>query len=277
MKSLLAENGIIENQDYTVRMNSAQSEMSNIPALIDLAKNDKAGLLITFHAPVLYNAIQKAPELKKVFAIVSNPFVLGGGKSDTDHLPNLCGMYFKSPIDGLLDLIKEASPKIKKIGVVFTIGEDESVAYKDELANIAKSKHIEIVSQGYATMNEIVDAVNSLITKKIDALIHIPDANDERTLVVLSKLSETKKIPMFGLIGDPNLKAVISYSAGGKEVKQRFASIVLRVLKGEDINSMPFDNTETIQKRIKIDKKTAKNIGFKIPDSIMKKADQIIE
>ena len=133
MKSLLAENGIIENQDYTVRMNSAQSEMSNIPALIDLAKNDKAGLLITFHAPVLYNAIQKAPELKKVFAIVSNPFVLGGGKSDTDHLPNLCGMYFKSPIDGLLDLIKEASPKIKKIGVVFTIGEDESVAYKDEI------------------------------------------------------------------------------------------------------------------------------------------------
>ena len=94
--------------------------------------------------------------------------------------------------------------------------------------------------------------------------------------IFISFFSEIRKIPMFGGTEDSDLKAVIAYSTQIKKVRDRFAAIVMRVLKGEDINTMPFDNTETNEKIIKIDKKTSKTIGFKLPDSIVKKADIII-
>ena len=173
LKLALSNSGFKEKRDYKIRIRSAQGDMSNLSTIVDAAVGDESDLLILFQAPTLYTALNKAPNAKKVFTLLQNPFVLGAGGSDTQHLPNLTGLYVVPPIAELLEKIVECSPKIQSLGTLYMIGNEDSIDRKNELIKLAKERGLEVLEEGYNTQNDIMDSAAALFSKNPDAAVHL--------------------------------------------------------------------------------------------------------
>jgi ABC-type uncharacterized transport system substrate-binding protein len=68
---------------------------------------------------------------------------------------------------------------------------------------------------------------------------------------------------------------LISYSADSTDPHRRAAGYVDRILKGEKPANLPVQNP--VKYELAVNLKTAKVLGFKIPDRLLAIADEVIE
>ncbi len=266
------ENGFKEGRDYEIRSRSAQADMTNLTMLIDASVSDKVDLLITFQAQSLFAAINRAPNIPKIFTLLQNPFILGAGQSDTNHIPNLTGFYIVPPINLLIETIMQCEPKIKKAGTLFMIGDDDSILRKDELIKAANLKNIEVSAEGYSSQLEITSAAGTLISKDVDCMIHLMDPSQDVTFPAMFDIAKRQKKPVFSVVHNMHkIGASIVYSTDRNEIGKKFSNMVVRIMQGENISSMPFENDIELTKQIGVNTTAAKDANFFIPESLYKK------
>ena len=279
VRQALGKAGYSEGKDFVIRERSAQNELSNVPQLIDAALTDQTDLILTFQSPVLYTAIQKAPKVNKAFAILSDPFALGAGQSDTDHLPNVVGCYAPSPVKAMLEVARECNPKLKRLGTLFMIGDAESEKLKDSLAAVAKAQGVTLVAQGYSTQGEIVEAIRALTIKKVDALMPITDGRVRVVYPLLSKAAVEQKIPLLTFWPAEGVKAslICRNDAVKNGAADAFGQMVVRVLEGEDARKIPFFNAMGTEPYLTVDLTTARECGLVVPEAVVKRAMKVIQ
>ena len=261
--------GLIAGQDFQLKIRSAQGDMSSLTMLVDAAENSKTDLLITFQSPTLFTAIRRAPTVNKMFTLLQNPFILGAGESDTNHLEHLTGMYLIPPYKELLDLAGECKPAITRLGVIYDSGNDDSVYRKDDLVRVAAEHHMEVVAIPYTAQNEILTATDALMAEKPHAVIHLQDPSQDVTFPALFKNASRQKIPVFSVVFNmEKIGAVIACSTDRGEIGRRFAQMAVRVVKGEDPSSIPFENDGDLPKRIGYNTTVARDINLTLPASL---------
>jgi ABC-type uncharacterized transport system substrate-binding protein len=270
IKAALAKNGLQEKRDYKIRIRSAQGDMSNLPTIIDAAVADESDLLILFQAPTLYAALQKAPNAKKAFSLLQNPFVLGAGGSDTSHLPNLTGLYVVPPLTQLLEKIEQCSPKIQTLGTLYMIGNEDSIDRKNELVRLAKERGMEVVEEGYNTQNDIMDSAAALFSKNLDAAVHLMDPAQDITFPALYQHARQQKKALFSVVYNmEKIGASIVCSTDREEIGLRFGDMVSRILKGEDPTNMPFENDISLTKHFRVNTTAARDANLILPESLL--------
>ena len=266
--------GLAEGRDYRIRKRSAQGEMSNLTMIIDAAAGSGSDLLILFQSPTLYAAISRAPDAKKAFTLLQNPFILGAGKSDGDHVKNLTGVYMVPALPELLDAVSQCRPEIKRLGTVYFAGNDDSIFRKDELIRIAAGKGMTVSARPYASQNEIPAAADALLSDEPQALIHLQDPAQDETFPALARAAVRKRIPVFSVVHNmEKLGASIAYSTDRLEVGRKFAALVAAIIKGADPSTMPFENDLALPKKAAVNRAAAANAGIELPASVFPAPD----
>ena len=125
------ESGLVEGRDYVITVRNAQGDMATVSTLIDAALGERADLLVTFSTPTLQAALQRAKQVPIVFTYVSSPHAAGAGKTDTDHLPNVTGVYMAPVYPDMIALIRRVLPSVKSLGTLFVPAEVNSVFNRD--------------------------------------------------------------------------------------------------------------------------------------------------
>jgi putative tryptophan/tyrosine transport system substrate-binding protein len=269
LKLALSNAGFKEKRDFIIRIRSAQGDMSNLPLIIDAAVNEDSDLLVLFQAPTLYTAINKSPNVKKIFTLLQNPFVLGAGGSDSQHIPNLTGFYVVPPIKELLEKITECSPQIKTLGTLYMVGNEDSVDRKNELIRLASEKGIEVFAEGYNTQNDITESAAALFNKKPDAAIHLLDPAQDVTFPALFQQARSNKRPLFSVVYNmEKVGASMVASTDREEIGLKFGEMVSRIVKGEDPTTMPFENDIALTKHFATNSVYAREAGLTLPASL---------
>ena len=129
----LKESGLIEGSEYEIKARSAQGDIATLRMLIDAAITERADLIITLSTATLQTAIKRINDIPVVFTHVANPIVAGAGRSDEDHLPNITGAYNLSDYGGLIQIVRECIPGIRRVGTLFCPSEVNSVFHRDNL------------------------------------------------------------------------------------------------------------------------------------------------
>ncbi len=270
----LQEAGLVEGRDYRLRARSAQGDMATLSMLVDAAEDSRTDLLITFQSPTLYAAIQKAPSVKKMFTLLQNPFILGAGSTDEDHLPNLTGLYMVPPFEELLDLITECRPSIRALGTIYDPGNEDSVFRKEELERLAAERDFTVVSVPYTTQGEIPLAIDRLMDLAPQGVIHLQDPAQDVTFPALFKSASRRKIPVFSLVHHmEKIGAAIACSTDRAEVGKRFAEMVIRVIRNEDPSLMPFENDRALRKRYGYNATVALDAQLTLPESLLRRSE----
>src|SRR5215203_6965622 len=103
-------------------------------------------MLVTFSTPTLQAAIQRTKTIPVVFTYVANAVIAGAGKSDTDHLPNVTGVYMMGAYDKMLALIREVLPRSHVLGTIYVPAEANMVHQRDALITAAAASGFAITS-----------------------------------------------------------------------------------------------------------------------------------
>jgi putative tryptophan/tyrosine transport system substrate-binding protein len=272
----LKEAGLREGEDFKIATLSAQGDMATLGSLFDAAQEAGTDLYLVYCTPTLQTAIRKVPRAPVVFTVVADPVVAGAGKSNTDHLPNVTGVYTEGPYREMAELLRANFPRIKRVGTLFCPAEANSVANKNVFVREARRCGLTVETVAADNAGELSDAALALCSRGLDAVVQVIDNLSAAGFPAIGRAAEQFHLPVFGCQGaaarqGAALALARDYYAAGRETALKAA----RILRGESPSVIPFaPPTKTLTF---VNLKRARECGLTIPETLVRKAKLVTD
>ncbi len=268
----LANGGYKEGDNLEIVYSSAQDDMSKNTQIAQNFANDNVDLvcgIATPSAQALYAACYEK-KIPVIFNAVSDPVAAKLAKSETEALDGVSGISDKLPVEDQLKLIREVLPDAKKIGILYSTGEANSVSTLEDYKTLAPKYGFEIVDKGISKKAEVAQAAD-VVLKEVDCISNMTDNTVVSALAVVLDKANALNIPVFGSEEEQVANGCVA-SAGLDYVKLgiQAGEMAAKVLNGEDISSMPYETLK--ESRVAVNKKAAQQIGLILPESVLKNA-----
>ena len=272
----LKEAGYEEGKNLTIEYQNAQADTGNAATIADSFVNKKVDLICaTPSAMSAYNSAMDA-DIPVIYTAVSDPAGAGLVNEDGTNVGNITGTSDKLPVTEQMALIRELMPDAKKIGILYTTSEANSVSTIQEYKDHAEEYGFEIVDTGINTIADVEMAAKDLASK-VDCISNLTDNTVVSALQTVLAAANDAKIPVFGSeveqVKNGCVAAVgIDYVALGKQTGEMAA----KVLKGEATAAeTPFEICEG--GNVYVNTEAAGNIDFTISDDVLGEAAEIYE
>ncbi len=268
MKNLGYEDG----KNISFYLENAGGDMATVNSILDKFIHDRVDVVVTISTNCTQAAISKIKDRPVVFATVANPFILGAGTSDTDHLPNVTGVYGAVPMDKMIELTRTILPGKIKVGCIWDAAQTNSVFNVNQLkAEIARHPDITFAGATITGSADVQQAAQALVHSGIDAFVLAPDNIVFSALESVIREANARKIPV--IIADVERLADGALAACGYDYTQsgaQGARLVDRILKGEKPANIPFEHYSKLT--IGINPDVAQKLGITLPASLLDKA-----
>jgi len=113
-----------------------------------------------------------------LFTAVTDPVGAGLVASQDNPTGYICGTTDANPVEAQIDLIKEALPDAKKIGILYTQSEINSEVQAKQAKAAAEKQGLEVEIQTVINSSDIKETANKLASVKDMAAIYIPTDNN---------------------------------------------------------------------------------------------------
>ena len=153
---------------------NAQGDIPNSLSIAQKFVKDEVDLIYAIATPAAQSAKQATKEIPIIFSAVTDPVLAELVNSMDQPGGNITGTSDATPIDRQLQLFKDLDDSIKKIGIIYNTSEPNSQVQIDIAKKLSATMGLEIVEVGITTINDIPQAVDSII-KKVDAIYTITD------------------------------------------------------------------------------------------------------
>jgi putative tryptophan/tyrosine transport system substrate-binding protein len=184
-----------------------------------------------------------------------------------------------------LEFLKQINPNAKKVGVFYSslVPIYPAVASRQALAEQAPKLGLEIIEYDIKTMpgpasTEVMRSLaNTIRPGDIDAIVTIPEvvSNYQDNPRVLLELSKRIKAPILFLTVPRVFEGgLLSYSQDYIVFGKQAAAQADRIFRGTHPSQIPIEFS--VENRLIINLKTAKEMGLTIPESLLFNADQVI-
>ncbi|MBQ3073039.1 MAG: ABC transporter substrate-binding protein, partial [Oscillospiraceae bacterium] len=235
----LAEAGLVEGTDYTVSYQNAGFD-DNIAMQIgqNFSANNVALMcaIATPSATACYAAAEDKG-IPVIYTAITDPVAAGltaGGTTGTSD---------KLPVQAQLELIRALQPEAKKIGILYTVSEPNSVSAVAEYKEKAPEFGFEIVDLGVTAQAEVTQAADQIIAQGVDCLSNLTDNNVVGVLASILEKTDAAGIPVYGSeIEQVKIGCVaaagIDYIALGRQT----GAMAAKVLRGEaTVDEIPYE------------------------------------
>lgn len=272
LKGLESE-GIKEGKNLKITYKNSQADTATdnqIASNYASKKLDMICAIATPSAQSAYNAAMKA-DIPVIYTAVTDPVAAELADKDGKPVGEVTGTSDKLPVEEQLKMIREMLPDAKKIGIMYTTSEANSVSAIEEYKSLVKKYDFELVEKGITTTADVSLAADDLLSK-VDCITNLTDNTVVASLPTILDKANEKKIPVFGSeIEQVKIGCLaaegIDYIALGKQTGKMAA----KVLKGETKASE--QNFETItEPGFYVNNKVAENLGITVPDNLANNA-----
>src|SRR6476659_8089221 len=211
-----------------------------------------------------------------VFAAVADP--VGAGIVDSLAHPggNATGfMIYEYNLGAKwMELLKEIAPRVTRVAIIRNAANPAGVAQFATLQNAARSLGVEASPINLRDAREIERNVEAFARSPNGGLIVTQTASFYRDLIIAA--AARHKLPaVYPLRYDAIGGGLISYGPDVVDQFRQAAAYVDRILKGEKPGDLPVQAPTKYQ--LVINLKTAKALGVTVPDSLLARADEVIE
>lgn len=270
----LADEGINEGENLELTSKSAQADDAMNTQIAQNFANEKMDLVCGIATPsamALYNVCYDK-KIPVIFNAVSDPVAANLAKSKTEAMPGITGVSDELPVTEQLKLIRAVLPDAKKIGIIYTTSEANSVSTIKTYKENAGEYGFEIVEKGVSNAAEIPQAADVLLGE-VDCITNMTDNTVVDNLPIIIEKANAVNIPVFGSeeeqVGNGCIaSAGIDYIELGKIAGKMAA----KVLKGEDVSGMPY---ETIaESKVTVNEKVAADLSVTLPAEILDTASK---
>jgi len=244
------EDGLKElGVEAEIAYQNAQGDIPNSLSIAQKFVKDDVDLIFAIATPAAQSTKQATGDIPIIFSAVTDPVLAELVASIEAPGGNVTGTSDESPMDRQLQLFKDLDSNIKNIGIIYNTSEPNSQVQIDRAKELSASMDLEIVEVGITTINDIPQAVDSII-KKVDAIYTITDNMVASAInVVAQKALENNMITVGAedshLSGGILITDGISYYELGKQ-SARMAKEIL--VDGKSPADIPAETATTTSK-----------------------------
>ncbi|MDD4692408.1 ABC transporter substrate-binding protein [Eubacterium aggregans] len=248
-KEGLKEGGYTEGDNLTIDFQNAQNDNANAETIAKNMVSKKYNLICGVATPAAMAAYSatKGSDIPTVFTAVSDPVSAGLVKSLDKPENNATGSSDVLPLEAQIKMIRAFLPGAKKIGILYTTSEPNSVSQLEKFKEIAPTYGFEVEALGVTNASEVAAGAATLVSKKVDCFNNFTDNNVVDNLTTVLNAADGAGIPVFGSEEEQVKNGClasegIDYVALGKETGKMAA----KILKGEaKASEMPVYQAET--------------------------------
>jgi ABC-type uncharacterized transport system substrate-binding protein len=274
--SRLRELGWIEGRTITIEYRWSQGRTERYAEIAAEFVRLKVDAIVTVGSavPIVKQATSVIPI---VFAVEINPVGSGLVASLSEPGGNVTGLSIQANdfAGKRLELLREVVPQLKRLAIMFNVGNAQPVLEMGEAQAAARLLGLEVAPLVIQKAEDIAPAFQSLKTRA-DALYVAVDqlmvAN--RASILTAALSA--RLPTMFSTGDfVQAGALMSYGPSYIERFRRAADYVDKILRGAKPGDLPVEQPTKIE--LVINLTTAKALGLTVPPSLLARADEVIE
>jgi putative ABC transport system substrate-binding protein len=236
-------------------------------------------VLVTTGPAAAVVAKQTTRSIPIVFIAANDPVRLGLVASLARPGGNITGMSWDvtPAINGkLVEMLKEVSPKLSRLAVLWNPANPGADGLYEHTKRVAEALGLKVQSLTVREMKEY-DAAFAAITKERPDGLHVfANPINITNLDRIVAFAAQNAIPaVYGLTRFTEAGGLISYGPDVLDMVRRAAFQTAKILKGEKPGDIPVEQPSKFE--IAVNLKTAKALGLKIPQSILARADRVIE
>jgi putative tryptophan/tyrosine transport system substrate-binding protein len=253
-------------------------EIAGMRVCADSAVRSRPDIIVSTSSPMLRAALEATKEVPIVFVAVSDPVGDGFVASLARPGGNATGLssYEPTMAGKWLELLKYVVPNNAAVAVLFNPKTAPHSLYMPGLTAAAPTFDMKLSAAPVEDDVEIEQTVSALGREKGVSLLALPDSFTALRRKLIVDLAARHQVPAIYPLGEfVEAGGLMSYGVNQRDFYRRAPNYLDKILRGARPGDLPVEQPTSF--RLALNLKTAKALGLTIPDTLLARADEVIE
>jgi putative ABC transport system substrate-binding protein len=275
----LSELGYVEGRNVVTDWRWVEGRFDQLPGIAAELANLKVDLIVAGGTPAAMAARRATTAIPIVMVVAADPVAAGLVASLGRPEGNVTGLTRISPelAGKRLELLKESLPKLSRLAVLWHDASNPFTASLLKGTGVAAgAARLELQSVEVRSPGDLEDAFGVMTKKRAGAVIVLQDGLTIRHRAQIVELAAKRRLPaMYETRDWAAGGGLMAFGANDADLYRRAATYVDKILKGAKPADLPVEQPTRFEFVINL--KTAKALGLTIPQSVLGRADEIIQ
>jgi ABC-type uncharacterized transport system substrate-binding protein len=270
----LSDLGDVDGRNIRLEIRSAEDDLARLPGLARDLVRERVDIIAVWSTPAAMAAKQATRDIPIVMLAVGDPVASGIVASLAQAGGNITGVSaFGAELSAkLLEFLAEGLPGLHRIAAIFNAADPFHVQQMRQIAAAAKAHDLEVVQFLVKAGPELDAALAGMADAKLQAVWVQPTLPvklvADRALAI--GLPAVSSVNVFALEG-----GLMSFAPDPEQLFRRAAVIADKILKGARPADLPIEQPTAF--KLIINLRTARALGLTLPQSLLARADEVIE
>ena len=274
----MQELGWMEGKNVEYRIAYANGDVGRLDALASELIEQKAEVLVLSNSQAARAAQRTTKTTPIVMAGVSN--AVGAGFIATLAKPggNITGFTSQQEevLGKLIGIVHEATPGARRMAILLNESNPSHAVFWAGAQSACAALDLVAIRVVASTPEQLSAAAAEIVRQRSQAVVVIPDGLFLTERAKLQELMQSARLPVaYQLREQVMAGGLLSYGADLQANYRNAAKYVDKILKGAKPADLPVERTTKYE--LVINLRTAKALGIAIPQSLLLRADEVLQ
>ncbi len=274
----LRDLGYLEGTNIVIEYRYAKGKAERLPDLVAELLSLKVDVIVASGTPAPLAAKNATKTIPIVMASAGDPVGTGLVASLARPGGNVTGLSTLTPELGgkRLQIVKEILPKISRVAILWNAANPYTVLLVREIEAAARKLGVQVQSLEVRGPDDFENVLPAAISGGAGALMVVDDPLTVSHRIQIANFAARNRLPaMYGFKEFAEAGGLMAFGVKLADLYRRAATYVDKILKGAKPADLPVEQPSKFD--LVINLKTAKALGLTIPQSLLLRADEVIE
>ena len=275
----LSDHGYRVGQNLLIEYRFADGDVARLPALAAELVQLQVDVILTGANPPTVAAWKITKAIPIVTAFTSDPVGAGLIASLARPAGNVTGLTSDTgdEIYGKrLELLREVVPTLSRVAVLWNPDFPPNQRRWTAIREIARKLKLELVSKEMRGPEDFKPVFDAVAKERVRALLVLFDTMVFNYRDQIGNLIAKQRLPTISEATDmAEVGLLLTYGVDPRDLWRQAATYVDKILKGAKPSDLPVAQPTKFE--LVVNLKSAKSLGIKVPQSVLIRADRVIE
>ena len=277
MKAGLSDLGYVDGKNLAIEYRYANFDNSRLPALAADLVRLNVDVVVTVGTPPTLAAMRATSTIPIVMTTVADAVASGIVANLARPDANITGVTFLLPQLSAkrIQLLVELNPKIHKVAALQNGANTSNDSVLRDMEAAARLLNIGVQRVDVKSPNEFENAFSVMRKDGVDAVVVNDDTMLSVNAKVLADLALLHRFASAGITEFAEAGGLMAYGISRPDAFRRTAYFVDKIIRGAKPRDLPVELPTKFE--MIINKRTATELGIRVPNAILIRADRAIE
>jgi putative ABC transport system substrate-binding protein len=270
--------GYVEGRNYILDFRWGEGRNDRLAELAAELVRANVNVIVTAGEPAIRAAKQATTTVPIVMGAVGDPVGAGFAASLARPGGNITGVSnLAAEMPGKwLQLLREADPRLSYVAVLWNPANPTHHAFWKQAQAAARTIGIKVLGVEFSGPDDFERGFSAMALNRVDGLLVLPDPVTSSNRMKLAELMAKHRLPGIALFRESTEAGfLLSYGVSAFNNHRRAATYVDKILKGAKPGDLSIEQGTKFE--LVVNLKTAKVLGLAISQSLLGRADEVIQ